>query len=418
MRINSSGKKCVLKTKLGEETTRLVATLDLVNGSDNGSRKNKCKNDASGLMAPTFLRRKPKAADRGPGSGIGARVRNMRARPMNGARKPAIASGNFEELMARNRTAEKTLNRGDKRQVSFAQVLFYELCVRNAMTAPSITAAPTDTLRSIQHLMKAHRISGVPILANDVLVGIVSIEDIINALDGGYVNDPVEKWMSRKIVTLRDHFSLVRAVAEFDRHGYGRFPVLDANNRLVGILTRGDITTCLMHHLERRAEEAIAKEAAILAAQAADVKARRIVINVDVKSGDFESAGRLSQRMRETLRIRGIAPDVRRRAAIIAYEAETNIIIHSLGGRITATIDSRKVHIQAVDNGPGIENVKLAMQEGWSTAGPLARELGFGAGMGLPNMKRCADRFSIRSELGRGTKLLATVFLQKAGAGL
>jgi CBS domain-containing protein/anti-sigma regulatory factor (Ser/Thr protein kinase) len=353
--------------------------------------------------------------------------KSVRARLNGAARKSAIAPERLLKLgdpkepmtpVAPAPAVEKAPNLAEKRQVSFAQVLVFELRVRDAMTSPAITATPADTLRSIQHLMKAHRISGVPILANDVLVGIVSIEDIINALDGGHINDPVEQWMSRKIVTLRDHFSLVRAVAEFDRHGYGRFPVLDTNNRLVGVITRGDITVCLMHHLERRAEEAMAKEAALVATRVADEKAHRTVINTDVKSGDFESAGKLSQRRREVLRSRGIAPDVLRRAAIIAYEAETNIIIHSLGGRITTSIDANKVRIKAVDSGPGIENVDLAMQEGWSTAGPLARELGFGAGMGLPNIKRCADEFSIQSELGSGTRLLATVFLQKAGATL
>ena len=373
-------------------------------------------------MSSTLLHEKPKAADGVlPPAGSVRRAKNLNARLVGAARRPVVPpkkslkTSNFEKFTARLPAVEKVLNAGEKRQVSFAQVLVFELRVRNAMTSPPITATPADTLRSIQHLMKAHRISGVPILANDVLVGIVSIEDIITALDGGYINDPVERWMSRKIVTLRDHFSLVRAVAEFDRHGYGRFPVLDANNRLVGIITRGDITVCLMHHLERRAEEAIAKEAVLAAARTADEKAQRIVINAEVKSGDFESAGKLSQRMREALRARGVAPDARRRAAIIAYEAETNIIIHSLGGRITAAIDPKKVRIKAVDSGPGIENIKLALQEGWSTAGPLARELGFGAGMGLPNIKRCADRFSIQSELGRGTELQATVFLQKAG---
>jgi CBS-domain-containing membrane protein/anti-sigma regulatory factor (Ser/Thr protein kinase) len=315
-------------------------------------------------------------------------------------------------------TIEGSLDAGDRPRVSFARVLVYELRVRDAMTSSPIAAAPADSLRSIQHLMKTHRISGVPILADDTLVGIVSIEDIISALDTGHINDPAERWMSRKIVTLRDDFSLVRAVAEFDRHGFGRFPVLDSNNRLVGIMTRGDITACLMHHLERRAEEALAKEAALVAARTNDEKAQRVVIDADVKSGDFESAGRLSQRMREVLRSRGIDPEIRRRAAIIAYEAETNIIIHSLGGQLTAAIDPDRVCIAAVDKGPGIENVDLAMQEGWSTAGPLARELGFGAGMGLPNMKRCADEFAIQSELGSGTRLHAEVRLQKAGSTL
>ena len=357
-------------------------------------------------------------------AGGNKRFRGLRA-PLTGlVRQPAIApeeilkAGNSGEPVAPAPAVEKAPNPGEKRQVSFVQMLVFELRVRDAMTSPPITATTADSLRSIQHLMKAHRISGVPILADDVLVGIVSIEDIINALDGGHINESVEQWMCRKIVTLRDHFSLVRAVAEFDRHGYGRFPVLDANNRLVGVITRGDITVCLMHHLERRAEEAVAKEAALVATRAADEKAHRVVINTDVKSGDFESAGKLSQRMREALRARGVAPEILRRAAIIAYEAETNIIIHSLGGRITTSIDAIKVRIKAVDSGPGIENIDLAMQEGWSTAGPLARELGFGAGMGLPNIKRCADEFTIQSELGRGTRLQAAVFLQKAGATL
>jgi len=207
------------------------------------------------------------------------RLKGVRARLNGTARRPAIAperilkTGNSEEPMtpaAPAAAGEKAPNLGDKRQVSFAQVLVFELRVRDAMTSPPITATAADSLRSIQHLMKAHRISGVPILADDVLVGIVSIEDIINALDGGHINDPVEPWMSRKIVTLRDHFSLVRAVAEFDRHGYGRFPVLDTNNRLVGIITRGDITVCLMHHLERRAEEAMSNEAVLVATRSAD----------------------------------------------------------------------------------------------------------------------------------------------------
>jgi CBS domain-containing protein/anti-sigma regulatory factor (Ser/Thr protein kinase) len=344
---------------------------------------------------------------------VHARLTGMVHQPVLGPEN-TLNAGNAEEPVTSAPAVENTPNAAEKRQVPFVQMLVFELRVRDAMTGPPITATVTDSLRSIQHLMKAHRISGVPILANDVLVGIVSIEDIINALDGGHINESVEQWMCRKIVTLRDHFSLVRAVAEFDRHGYGRFPVLDANNQLVGVITRGDITDCLMHQLERRAEEAVAKEAALVATRAADEKAHRIVINTDVKSGDFETAGKLSQRIREVLRARGVAPEILRRAAIIAYEAETNIIIHSLGGRINTSIDTIKVRIKAIDRGPGIENVDLAMQEGWSTAGPLARELGFGAGMGLPNVKRCADEFVIQSELGSGTRLQAAVFLHKA----
>ncbi len=301
----------------------------------------------------------------------------------------------------------------DGRKVTLAQLLVYELRVRDAMSRNPITASPSDTLRTIQHLMKKHRVSGVPITADGKLLGVVSIEDIINALDKGYINDPCEKWMTRDPVTLRDHYTLVRAVAEFDRHGFGRFPVLDACEHLVGIITRGDISNALVHHLEKRAEEAVAHEAMLIAERVADEKAHRQVIRAAIKSGDFESAGKVSQRMRQVLRERGVDPDARRRAAIVAYEAETNIIIHSLGGELRAVIEPDRVVIDAIDRGPGIEKVELAMQEGWSTAGPLARQLGFGAGMGLPNIKKSADRFEIRSELGIGTHLHAEIDLKK-----
>lgn len=311
---------------------------------------------------------------------------------------------------------ELSITEAEASRVSVAQVLVYELRVRDAMSQPVVTAAPADSLRTIQFLMKSHRISGVPILQDGALAGIVSIEDIINALDRGHISAPAEHWMTRKPVTLLDHCSLVQAVEEFDLHGFGRFPVLNSTGQLVGIITQGDITACLMEHMEKRAEEATAREAALRARQISDLKSTKsAVVRARVKSGDFDHAGKVSQRLRQLLRARGIDPDARRRASIIAYEAETNIIIHSLGGDLRATISPDKIVIEAVDEGPGIENLELAMQEGWSTAGPLARELGFGAGMGLPNMKKCADKFEVHSELGGGTRVRCEVLLRKAG---
>jgi anti-sigma regulatory factor (Ser/Thr protein kinase) len=220
--------------------------------------------------------------------------------------------------------------------------------------------------------------------------------------------------MTRNIVTLRDHFSLVRAVAEFDRHGFGRFPVLNSAGELVGIITRGDITSCLMQHLEKRAEEVAAREAGRPQARRHDSElAESVVLRAEVKAGDYDSAGKVSQRMRQILRVRGVDPDIQRRAAIVAYEAETNIIIHSIGGDISVVVSPENVVIEATDRGPGIENIELAMQEGWSTAGPLARELGFGAGMGLPNVKKCSDKFEIHSEMSAGTHLHSEVLLQQ-----
>jgi CBS domain-containing protein len=302
----------------------------------------------------------------------------------------------------------------DAGRVSVGQVLVYELRVRDAMSQPPVTALPAATLREIQLLMRNHRFSGVPIVDDSQLLGVVSIEDIIRALDQGHINDAADRWMARNVVTVRDHFSLVRAVSEFEQHGFGRFPVLDATGKLVGVLTRGDVTRCLMKHMERRADEAIAREAELMAARHAGKPERTVLLKAHVKSGDFDNAGKVSTRLRQILRTRGIDPDARRRAAIVIYEAETNIIIHSLGGDITVRIEPDRVDIEATDLGPGIEDINLAMQEGWSTAGRIPRELGFGAGMGLPNIKKCADRFEISSGLS-GTRLHAQIGLRKAG---
>jgi len=303
----------------------------------------------------------------------------------------------------------------DTGKVSVGQVLVYELRVRDAMSQPPVTALPTATLRDIQILMRNHRFSGVPIVKDDELLGVVSIEDIIRALDQGHINDAADRWMARNVVTVRDHFSLVRAVGEFEQHGFGRFPVLNSAGKLVGLLTRGDVTRCLMKHMERRADEAIAREAELMAARHAGKTDRPVLLKAHVRSGDFDNAGKVSQRLRQILRTRGIDPDARRRAAIVIYEAETNIIIHSLGGDITVKIEADRVDIEASDLGPGIEDINLAMQEGWSTAGRIPRELGFGAGMGLPNIKKCADRFEIASDIS-GTRLHAQIGLKKAGS--
>jgi len=317
--------------------------------------------------------------------------------------------------MRADATTEGKETPGEAPRVTVAQLLVHELRVGDAMTKAVVTARPADSLRSIQLLMKQHRISAVPILEQGRLVGVVSIEDIINALDQGHINDPAERWMTRQVVTLRDHFSLVRAVGEFDRRGFGRFPVLDHAGELVGILTQGDITACLMHHLEKRAEEAAAREAAVLAGQTPDLKdTKPVIVRARVRAGDFDSAGRVSQRLRQALRQRGVDAEQQRRAAVVAYEAETNIIIHSVGGHLKATLAADKVIIEAVDEGPGIERLDLALQEGWSTAGPLARELGFGAGLGLPNIQRCSDKFEIQSEPGVGTRLRCEIALRKA----
>lgn len=131
----------------------------------------------------------------------------------------------------------------------------------------------------------------------------------------------------------------------------------------------------------------------------------KIEMSFPVQGSDFTTAGEASSKIKRILQQVGLPSDITRRVAIAAYEAEMNIVIHANAGRLVLAVDDSQVTIIADDNGPGIENIDLAMQEGYSTASDEIREMGFGAGMGLPNMKRNSDEMIIDTIVGQGTKV-------------
>jgi len=129
----------------------------------------------------------------------------------------------------------------------------------------------------------------------------------------------------------------------------------------------------------------------------------------DVTGRDFVNAGRVSTSIKDTLKRLGVNPAVVRRVAIASYEAEMNVVMYAARAKMSLKVSPKAVTVEVDDVGPGIEDIPLAMQEGYSTATPEMREMGFGAGMGLPNIKRNADEFVITSEVGHGTKLFINV---------
>ncbi|OQB46983.1 MAG: Serine/threonine-protein kinase RsbT [Synergistetes bacterium ADurb.Bin155] len=139
------------------------------------------------------------------------------------------------------------------------------------------------------------------------------------------------------------------------------------------------------------------------------------VIQREVKPLDFLAAGETASDFKETLKSLGIPPEICRKASIVTYEAEMNAVIHGGGGIIALELAGDRITIVASDEGPGIENVSLAMQEGYTTAPDSIRELGFGAGMGLPNIKKYSDELEIETELGKGTTLRAVILLDPSG---
>jgi len=129
----------------------------------------------------------------------------------------------------------------------------------------------------------------------------------------------------------------------------------------------------------------------------------------EVNGEDFTIAGENSSKVKKMLKQLGFAPEVVRRVAIAMYEAEINMVIHADGGYIETDISPEKIIITLCDNGPGIPDMDKAMQEGFSTASNEVRELGFGAGMGLPNMKKYTDDLKIDTVVGKGTTVQLTV---------
>lgn len=128
-------------------------------------------------------------------------------------------------------------------------------------------------------------------------------------------------------------------------------------------------------------------------------------LNYSVEGGDFTNAGNASSQVKKTLKKLNVNPKITRRVVVALYEAEVNIVAHAYRGTITVDINTEQIRIILKDEGPGIESIEQAMTEGYSTASAQVRQMGFGAGMGLPNIQKNADEFNIKSEVGVGTEL-------------
>ena len=290
---------------------------------------------------------------------------------------------------------------------SFVLELIYRLKIKDAMTERLITAGKGDSLRQIQHLMKENGITGVPAVDQKRLIGIISVDDIIRALDGGYIEDPVEQHMSRNLIVLEDDMPLSFGISYFEKYPYGRFPVLNREKELVGIITSRDILVCLLMEINREVE----RLEQLIPAEESTSPEGNMRKDFRVRKYDFENAGRASTEIRKILKTRDLDPRLVRRVAVASYELEMNLVVHSVGGTISFRMDPERIVIVARDRGPGIADPLRAQEEGFSTANEWIRSLGFGAGMGLPNVKRVSDDFTLESGAERGTVVTSVIRL-------
>jgi anti-sigma regulatory factor (Ser/Thr protein kinase)/CBS domain-containing protein len=289
------------------------------------------------------------------------------------------------------------------------QELAGNLKIRDVMTRKVFAVTRTCTMRDVQAIMKSNAISGVPVVDNKHVVGLISVHDIMNAYEQGWMQDPVAKHMATGVRTLAEEQPLSFAMSAFSKFPYRRFPVVNRNNELTGMVTLRNINMALIQELSRQLD-AIEIEGGRIAPAATSENCIFYRI-YRIARYDFESGGKASAELREQLQARGVTPKTIRRAAVACYELEINIIAHSYGGTLTLYIDRDRVRITANDFGPGIPDVDLAMSEGYSTASDWIRSQGFGAGMGLPNTKQLSDEFAIHSGVDMGTMVKSVVYL-------
>jgi CBS domain-containing protein/anti-sigma regulatory factor (Ser/Thr protein kinase) len=287
------------------------------------------------------------------------------------------------------------------------QELAYELKVADAMSTEVISVASDATIMNVRETLRDKRISGLPVVDDHKLVGIISIENLLQSVITSGVDGQVKDSMVSDVASVNSDEPLIYAVRKFDQFGYGRFPVVKRDSgELVGIITKGDIVKCLLKKLEVNFhEEEIEKYRASHIFEDISSDHTTLVFRYKIKGGEYKSAGEQSGYLKVNLLRLGIPPTIVRRITIASCEAEMNIIIFTEGGELIVTVEEDQIKVNAIDEGPGIPDIEKAMHEGYSTAPDWVRELGFGAGMGLPNIKNCSDEMNIDTRLGEGTNL-------------
>lgn len=301
---------------------------------------------------------------------------------------------------------------GGKESPLVIMELLQRFRVRDVMCAKNIISLTReDTVRTAKERMRENHLSGLPVLDGSRLFGMVSVNQIIRALEAGRLDEPCTAFMSTNLVVLEEDMPLSLALKYFQNYTFGRFPVLNKEHEFVGIISQRDVTRALLKELTAELARLEGKGARAPEKVEREVKSEGAIPYYSMRQfiivrNDLANAGKAANEIKRMLKEAGVSSKLIRRVAVAAYELEINVCIHSLGGSLTIILDTNKITIVAKDKGPGIPDIAWALQDGASTANDWIRSMGFGAGMGLPNCKRVADTFDIKSTVPSGTTVL------------
>ncbi|RPI30828.1 MAG: CBS domain-containing protein [Chloroflexota bacterium] len=300
------------------------------------------------------------------------------------------------------------------KDITRVEELAYDLKVQEVMSRDIKVVTADMQMEHVLEQLRTEHISGLPVVEGDEMIGIISLEDLIRSMCAADLQAPISKYMSPEVIAINTYDPVVEALELFTKFRVGRLPVVDENGKLQGMITKGDITRGVLIALQKDyQEEEVRRYRASHLFEDINSDRTSLILRYRIKAQDFIHGGNASSNIKRALLRLGANPQIARRCGIAIYEAEMNQIIHTTdGGIIRVEIEPHRILMQAIDEGPGIDNINLAMQVGFSTATEEIRELGFGAGMGLNNIQRCVDKMILESEIGKGTKLEMKIYLQ------
>lgn len=301
----------------------------------------------------------------------------------------------------------------DAQEITRIEELSYDLRIFEVMSREVFSLSSTQTMRDVIDLLRIRRISGAPVVDDGELVGVISTEDLMRALTQNDLESPIRKYMAVNVITVKSYEPVVKALETFTRTNIGRLPVTNENDELVGMITKGDITRGVLVAIRKDyKEEEIRRYRVRHLFEDITSDRTSLTLRYKIKPRDFVNGGQASSHIKRAMLRLGATAQLARQCGIAVYEAEMNLIIHTTnGGILRVQIEPHRILMQTTDDGPGIPDVNKALQPGWSTAPQEARSMGFGAGMGLVNIKSCVDKMEIFSGAGKGTRLMMEIHL-------
>ncbi len=293
----------------------------------------------------------------------------------------------------------------------------YEIRVEKIMSTDIARVTPKTMMSELKDAIRENNYACIPVLNGEKLVGQISIAEYVDWLTSDREDVPIEELMNTEYKTLHIDEPVITAIRELDISGLRGLSVVDqSTKKFLGLICRCTMMEGVLAELDvsNKSDEAERKIDCLL--NNIESESAVLTLNYTVEPKSLEYGGEISSSIRADLYKLGLPGSIVRRAAIAAYEAEMNLLSYAGGGVFTLLLKADSLNMKIKDSGPGIPDIEKAMEPGYSTAPDWVRELGFGAGMGLQNIKNCSDKFIISSKVGEGTLLVIDISIWRENA--